>query len=168
MATRRFPRGAPAKISSEHAVAKPCRKALIEARLRPPAKNYRSWPRLMPRIPALRLSAPSVRFIALAIFATDVRAFECALSSSTSSFDPGLRCAVVFFHEPHLRGGRIDLLAAWLESTQQFRLLRGKLGLGQNAPGVQFGHPLYRGEYVLMPASSSAGRGLLLRGRLMR
>ena len=73
------------------------RKALIEARLRPPAKSYRSWPRPIPRIPALRLSAPSVRFIALAIFATDVRAFECALSSLTSSFDHGLRCAVVFF-----------------------------------------------------------------------
>ena len=73
------------------------RKALIEARLRPPAKSYRSWPRPIPRIPALRLRAPSVRFIALAIFATGVRAFECALSSLTSSFDQGLRCAVVFF-----------------------------------------------------------------------
>jgi hypothetical protein len=48
-------------------------------------------------IPAFRLRAPSVRFIALAIFATGVRAFECALSSLTSSFDQGLRCAVVFF-----------------------------------------------------------------------
>jgi hypothetical protein len=33
----------------------------------------------------------------LAIFATGVRAFECVLSSLTSSFDQGLRCAVVFF-----------------------------------------------------------------------
>ena len=49
------------------------------------------------RIPAFRLRAPSVRFIALAMFATGVRAFECALSSLTSSFDQGLRCAVVFF-----------------------------------------------------------------------
>jgi hypothetical protein len=48
------------------------------------------------RIPALRLSAPSVRFIALAIFATGVRAFECVLSSLTSSLDHGLRCDVVF------------------------------------------------------------------------
>src|ERR1700733_7480403 len=54
----RFPRGAPAKISSEHAVTKHDRKAL-EARLQPPAKSYRSWPRPIPRIPALRLSAPS-------------------------------------------------------------------------------------------------------------
>jgi hypothetical protein len=45
----------------------------------------------------LRVRAPSVRFIAWAIFATGVRAFECALSSLTSSFDHGLRCAVVFF-----------------------------------------------------------------------
>jgi hypothetical protein len=48
-------------------------------------------------IPAFRLRAPSVRFIVLAIFATGVRAFECDLSSFTSSFDQGLRCAVVFF-----------------------------------------------------------------------
>jgi hypothetical protein len=162
--------------------------------LRPPAKSYRSWPRPTPRIPALRLSAPSVRFIALAIFATDVRAFECALSSLTSSFRPrtAMRCRLLCRHEQspdallsqeiyrrcisHAKGraanltyegGEIDLLAAWLESTQQFRLLRGKLGLGQNAPGVQFGHPLYRREYVHVPASSSAGRGLLLRGRIM-
>ena len=50
-----------------------------------------------PRIPAFRLRARSVRFIALAIFATGVRAFECALSSLTSSFDQGLPGAVVFF-----------------------------------------------------------------------
>jgi hypothetical protein len=37
------------------------------------------------------------RFMALAIFATGVRAFEWALSSLTSSFDQGLRCTVVFF-----------------------------------------------------------------------
>ena len=59
------------------------------------------------------------------------------------------------------------LLAAWLESGQQFCLLRGKLGLGQNASSMKLGQPLYRGEYVLMPASSSADRGLLLRGHLM-
>jgi hypothetical protein len=35
--------------------------------------------------------------MALAIFATGVRAFEWALSSLTSSFDQGLRCTVVFF-----------------------------------------------------------------------
>jgi hypothetical protein len=47
--------------------------------------------------PAFRLRAPSVRFIVLAIFATGVRAFECDLSSFTSSFDQRLRCAVAFF-----------------------------------------------------------------------
>ena len=147
-------------------------------------------------MPALRLRAPSVRFIALAIFATGVRAFECALSSLTSSFDHGLRCAVVFFAgtnnllkaclgkrdvpclhlprkggvpaEPHLRGrGEYIVLAAWPQSGQQFRLLRGKLRLGQNAPGLQFGHPLYCSEDVLLSASRSAGRALLLRGALM-
>jgi hypothetical protein len=55
-------------------------------------------------------------------------------------------------------------LAAWLESIQQFCLLRGELGLGQNTAGMQ---PLYSSEYVLMPTRSSAGRGLLLRGCLM-
>jgi hypothetical protein len=60
-------------------------------------KSYRSWPRPTPMIPAFRLRAPSVRFIALAIFATGVRAFECDLSSFTSSFDHGVRCAVFFF-----------------------------------------------------------------------
>jgi hypothetical protein len=94
----RFSAGSAGEDLSKHAVDQTRdRRALIEARLRPPAKNYRSWPRPIPRIPALRLSAPSVRFIALAIFATGVRAFECALSSLTSSFDQGLRCAVVFF-----------------------------------------------------------------------
>ena len=48
-------------------------------------------------IPALRLRAPSVRFMALAISATGVRAFECDLSSFTSSVDPGVRGDVVFF-----------------------------------------------------------------------
>src|ERR1700678_817938 len=38
------------------------------------------------KIPAFRLRARPVRFIALAMFATGVRAFECALSSLTSSF----------------------------------------------------------------------------------
>jgi hypothetical protein len=35
--------------------------------------------------------------MALAIFATGVRAFEWALSALTSSFDQGLRRTVVFF-----------------------------------------------------------------------
>jgi hypothetical protein len=114
------------------------------------------------------------------------------LSSLTSSFDHGLRCAVVFFagtnnllravwetrrtvsaspaqrgctREPRLRGrGEYIVLAAWPESGRQFRLLRGKLRLGQNAPGLQFRHPLYCSEDVLLPASRSAGRALLLRG----
>jgi hypothetical protein len=83
-------------------------------RSRLPPKSYRSWPRPRPRIPALRLSASSVRFIALAILATGVRAFECALSSLTCSFDHGLRCAGAFFV------GMNNLLNAhWLEETRR-------------------------------------------------
>src|SRR5271168_3783479 len=55
---------------------------------------------------------------------------------------------------------------ARLETAQQLRLLRGKFGLGQNAPGMQLGQPLYSSEYVFVPARRLAGRGLLL-GRLL-
>jgi hypothetical protein len=47
------------------------------------------------------------------------------------------------------------------------RLLREKFGLGQNAPGMQLGHPLYSSEYVFVPARRLGGRGLLLGGALM-
>ena len=49
------------------------------------SKAQRLWPRPMPRIPAFHRSALSVRFIFLAISGRGVRAFECALSSRTSS-----------------------------------------------------------------------------------
>jgi hypothetical protein len=51
-----------------------------------PAESQRRCPRPMPRIPAFRRSALSVRFIFFAITVSGVRAFECALSSRTSSF----------------------------------------------------------------------------------
>src|SRR3984957_3971865 len=60
-------------------------------------ESQRLWPRPMPRIPAFRRSAPSVRFIFLAISGRGVRAFECALSSRTSSLAHGVRWAEVFF-----------------------------------------------------------------------
>lgn len=44
----------------------------------------------MPSIPARRRNAPTVRFISLEIFATGVRAFECAFRARTSSFVHGL------------------------------------------------------------------------------
>jgi hypothetical protein len=44
-----------------------------------------------------RLNSVDERMHAPVIFATGVRAFECALSSLTSSFDQGLPCVVVFF-----------------------------------------------------------------------
>jgi hypothetical protein len=50
------------------------------------AKIYRSWPRPISIGPTFHLRAPSVRFIALAIVVTGIRAFECDLSSFTSSF----------------------------------------------------------------------------------
>src|ERR1700733_15119656 len=76
-----------------------------------PRKAYRSWPRPRPGILGLRLSAPSVRFIALAIFATGVRAFECALRSLTCSFDHGL------FHHRSIAASLGDLVGARLEET---------------------------------------------------
>src|ERR1700748_3127739 len=51
---------------------------------------YRRWPRPTPRIPALRRSAPTVRFITFETLVTGVRAFECAFSVRTSSFVHGL------------------------------------------------------------------------------
>jgi hypothetical protein len=54
-----------------------------------------------------------------------------------------------------------------LKSVQQFRFLRGKLGLGQNASGVQFRPSALLQQYVVMPGSSSTRRGLLLGGRLI-
>ena len=56
----------------------------------------RRCPRPMPRIPAFRRSALSVRFIFLAISGRGVRAFECLLSSRTSSLVHGVRWAEVF------------------------------------------------------------------------
>ena len=61
--------------------------------------------------------------------------------------------------------GKHALLTARLESTQQFRFLRGKLGLAQNASSMQPGQTLYRAKYLVMAARRSA-RGSLLRGRL--
>src|ERR1700679_3831644 len=43
----------------------------------------------MPRIPALRRSAPTVRFMTFDTLTTGVRALECALSSRKSSFVHG-------------------------------------------------------------------------------
>ena len=60
-------------------------------------KAQRLWPRPIPRIPALRRSALSVRLIFLAISGRGVRPFECALSSRTSSLVDGLPWAEVFF-----------------------------------------------------------------------
>jgi hypothetical protein len=51
----------------------------------------------MPIVFAFCRTAPSVRFIALATFATGVLAFECALSSRMFSLDHGLRVWVFFF-----------------------------------------------------------------------
>src|SRR6202046_4905967 len=61
------------------------------------SKAQRLWPRPMPRMPAFRRSALSVRFIFLAISGRGVRAFECALSSRTSSLVHGVRWVEVFF-----------------------------------------------------------------------
>ena len=60
--------------------------------------TYRRWPRPMPRIPALRRSAPTVRFIDFETFTTRVLAFECVFSSRTSSFVHGFgtRCDTIF------------------------------------------------------------------------
>jgi hypothetical protein len=52
-------------------------------------RGQRRCPRPMPRIPALRRSARSVRLIFFAISGSGVRAFECVLSSRTSSFVHG-------------------------------------------------------------------------------
>src|SRR6202046_894998 len=59
-------------------------------------ETQRRWPRPIPIIPAFRRSARSVRFIFFAISDSGVRAFECPLSSRTSSFVHGLPCAVFF------------------------------------------------------------------------
>ena len=40
--------------------------------------------------------------------------------------------------------------------------------LSQNAPSMQLGQPLSRGEYIRMAASRVAGRGLMLASRPMR
>ncbi len=50
----------------------------------------RRSPKPIPKIPARRRSAPTVRFISLEIFATGVRALEWALRLRTSSFVHGL------------------------------------------------------------------------------
>ena len=54
------------------------------------AKSQRRCPRPMPKIPAFRRSALSVRFIFFAISDSGVRAFECALISRRSSFVHGV------------------------------------------------------------------------------
>src|SRR6516225_10175310 len=51
----------------------------------------------MPIVFAFWRTAPSVRFIALATFATGVLAFECALSSRKSSLVHGSRVAAFLF-----------------------------------------------------------------------
>ena len=62
------------------------------ARSRPPATvaDQRRCPRPIPRIPAFRRSARSVRLIFFAITGSGVRTFECAFSSRTSSFVHGV------------------------------------------------------------------------------
>jgi hypothetical protein len=59
-------------------------------RLSATAQGQRRCPRPIPRSPAFRRSARSVRFIFFAISASGVRAFEYALSSRTSSFVHGV------------------------------------------------------------------------------
>ena len=61
------------------------------------SKAQRLWPRPIPKLPAFRRSALSVRFIFLAISGRGVGAFECALSSRTSSLVHGVRWAEVLF-----------------------------------------------------------------------
>ncbi len=58
-------------------------------------------------------------------------------------------------------------LPASLKSAQQFGLLRGKLGVGENTTGMELRHALYRSEYLLVRGRSLASRGLLLGRRLM-
>ena len=76
------------------------------------SKAQRLWPRPMPRIPAFRRSALSVRFIFLAISGRGVRAFECALSSRTSSLVHGVRWAEVFFFGTDCCSGKGSRLRA--------------------------------------------------------
>ena len=66
----------------------------------------------MPRIPAFRRSALSVRFIFLAISGRGVRAFECALSSRTSSLVHEVRWAEVFFFGTDCCSGKGSRLRA--------------------------------------------------------
>src|SRR5271157_3385085 len=76
------------------------------------SKAQRLWPRPMPRMPAFRRSALSVRFIFLAISGRGVRAFECALSSRTSSLVHGVRWAEVFFFGTDCCSGKGSRLRA--------------------------------------------------------
>src|ERR1700722_12728366 len=78
-------------------------------------ESQRLWPRPMPRIPAFRRSALSVRFIFLAISGRGVRAFECALSSRTSSLVQGVR---------------------WAGSSSSALLLRERLEAADNTPSA--------------------------------
>ena len=66
----------------------------------------------MPRIPAFRRSALSVRFIFLAISGRGVRAFDCALSSLTSSLVHGVRWAEVFYFGTDCCSGKGSRLRA--------------------------------------------------------
>ena len=50
----------------------------------------------MPRIPALRRSAPTVRFIVFETLATGVLALECVFNSRTSSLVHGFECATCY------------------------------------------------------------------------
>ena len=76
------------------------------------SKAQRLWPRPKPRMPAFRRSALSVRFIFLAISGRGVRAFECALSSRTSSLVHGVRWAEVFFFGTDCCSGKGSRLRA--------------------------------------------------------
>src|SRR5712691_1934525 len=55
------------------------------------ATIHRRWPSGKPRMRAFCRSAPTVRFIAFAIFLTGDLLRECTLSSRTSAFDHGRR-----------------------------------------------------------------------------
>src|SRR5262244_3905572 len=58
---------------------------------RPEAPAHRRWPSGNPRLSAFCRSAPTVRFMAFAIFFTGDLLRECALSSRTSAFDQAQR-----------------------------------------------------------------------------
>src|SRR5208337_2348770 len=106
------------------------------------SKAQRLWPRPMPRIPAFRRSALSVRFILLAISERGVRAFECALSSRTSSLVHGVRWAEVFFFGTdccsgkgsRLRATPVARLTTRAKEACVLGVLHGRSNFPANAP----------------------------------